>query len=163
MTVYSFAPLDCGDRCAAQFTTLREVQRRASREADLGGAPLRFVTIALADDPTPAQLAAGAAAAGADGRTWRFAGADWDAIRTAVGAGFRRYVGRAPDGTIEFDPGVVVVDTRGVVRADNRYRTISSDADKLVRQLKLLGDELRYAHGPAAAAYSAAHLFLCYG
>ena len=163
VTVYSFAPLDCGDRCTEQFASLREVVRRAPGEVDLGDAPLRIVTIALADNPTPAQLEAAAAAAGADGRTWRFAGADWDAIRTVVGAGFRRYVDQAPDGTVEFDPGVVVVDTRGVVRADNRYRTISDDTDKLVRQLGLLGDELRYAHGPAAAAYSAAHLFLCYG
>ncbi|HRW39589.1 MAG: SCO family protein [Acidimicrobiales bacterium] len=162
ITLYSFAPLDCGERCDDVFATLREVRERARTEVDLGDVDLQLVTVALADDPTAEQLAAAAAASGADGEVWRWAGGDVDRIRTLVGAGFRRYVEFAPDGTVEFDPGFVLVDGAGVVRAELRYQTESPDADRLVRRLGVLGDELRLAHGPAAAAYEAAHLFLCY-
>ncbi|MEZ5178648.1 MAG: SCO family protein [Acidimicrobiales bacterium] len=163
VTVYSFAPIGCGNPCEDTFATLRDARDRAAREVDLDGTELRFVTIALADDPTPEELATAAEASGADGTGWRWIGGDGDAVRAVVGAGFRRYVDRADDGTMTVDGGVVVVDGRGVVRADNRYRTISEDDDKLVRQLRLLGEELRNAHGAGAAAYEAAHLFMCYG
>lgn len=162
ITLYSFAPLECTDECDALFETLREVRERAAREVDLGEVDLQLVTIALADDPGVAGLAAAAEASGADGDTWRWAGGDWDRIRTVVGAGFRRYVALEDDGTVDFDPGFVLVDGNGMVRSELRYQTLSSDADRLVRQLGVLGDELRYAHGVAAAGYEAAHLFLCY-
>jgi protein SCO1/2 len=67
-----------------------------------------------------------------------------------------------PDGSIGFDPGFVIVDGWGVIRGDYRYQTLSDDADKLTRHLGLLATEIRYASGPGAIAYEAAHLFLCY-
>lgn len=162
ITLYSFAPLGCTDECDALFETLREVRTRAAREVDLGEVDLQLVTIALADDPGAVELAAAAEASGADGATWRWAGGDEDRIRTVVGAGFRRYVAFEDDGTVDFDPGFVLVDGNGMVRSELRYQTLSSDADRLVRLLDVLGGELRYAHGVAAAGYEAAHLFLCY-
>ena len=162
VTLYSFAPTDCDEACDDLFATMREVRDRAVDEVDLGDVDLNLVTIARDDDPDPEALAAAAAASGADGESWRWVGGEWDRIRTVVGAGFERYVGEGADGEIEFDAGFAIVDGSGVIRSETRYQTISDDADKLVRHLGVLGDELRYAHGPAAAAYEAAHLFLCY-
>jgi protein SCO1/2 len=162
VTLYSFAPLDCGEQCDEIASTLREVRDRVPVEADLADVDFRIVTIALADEPSPADLAAAAAASGADGEQWRWVGGEWDRVRTVVGAGFRRFFERDESGEIDFDPGYVIVDGNGVIRAQNRYATVSDDADKLVRQVGTLGDEIRYAHGVAALGYEAAHLFLCY-
>jgi protein SCO1 len=162
VTLYSFVPLDCGEQCDEVASTLREVRDRVPLEADLADVDFRIVTIALADEPDPAALAAAAEASGADGEQWRWVGGEWDRVRTVVGAGFRRYFERDEAGDIEFDRGFVIVDGNGVIRAENRYATVSDDADKLVRQVGTLGDEIRYAHGFAALGYEAAHLFLCY-
>ena len=162
VTLYSFAPLDCGGQCDEIASTLREVRDRVPVEADLADVDFRIVTIALADEPAPAELAAAAEASGADGEQWRWVGGEWNRVRTVVGAGFRRYFERDAAGEISFDPGYVIVDGNGVIRAQHRYATVSDDADKLVRQVGTLGDEIRYAHGIAALGYEAAHLFLCY-
>ncbi len=162
VTLYSFAPFDCGVECDEIASTLREVRDRVPLEADLADVDFRIVTIALADEPAPAALAAAAEASGADGEQWRWIGGEWDRVRTVVGAGFRRYFERNDAGEVDFDPGYVIVDGNGVIRAQNRYATVADDADKLVRQVGTLGDEIRYAHGIAALGYEAAHLFLCY-
>jgi len=66
------------------------------------------------------------------------------------------------DSVFTFDPSFVIVDGNGVVRGDYRYQTLADDADKLIRHTEILAEEIRYADGPAALAYEAAHLFLCY-
>lgn len=164
LTLYTWAPVEgCGTDCDEIDATVREVRERVADEVDLGDTEFRVVTIALADDPGTADLTAAEERSGADGDGWRWVGGDWDRIRTVVGAGFRRYADRLDDGSYEFDPGFVLVDGNGVIRMEYRYRTLDSDADRIVRQLDTLGDELRYAHGAGALAYEAAHLFSCYG
>ena len=163
VTLYAFAPIDCPGSCKAIFDTIDEVTARVPLETDLGDVDFQVVTIALADDPTPDALRDAAAVTGADGTTWRWVGGEWDRVRTVVGAGFRRYFERTDDGTIDFDPGFVLVDGNGVVRSEYRYQTLASDADKIVRQVGVLGDEIRLSNGAASIAYEAAHLFLCYG
>lgn len=163
VTLYAFAPVDCPGACKGIDETIREVQDRVPSETDLGDVDFQIVTIALADDPSIDELGSAADRSGADGATWRWVGGDWDRVRTVVGAGFRRFFEADDDGAIDFDPGFVLVDGNGVIRSEYRYQTLASDADKIVRQVGLLGDELRLSNGAASLAYEAAHLFLCYG
>lgn len=162
VTLYSFATTDCGDRCDEMFDTLRQVQDRVVDEVDLGAAEFRVVTIALDPVDGPAELAAAAEASGADGIRWQWIGGDATSIRRIVGTGFRRFFEESSSGEITFDPSFVIVDGNGVVRGDYRYQTLADDADKLIRHTEILAEEIRYADGPAALAYEAAHLFLCY-
>lgn len=163
VTLYSFAPLDCGSRCDEIFSTVAEVRERVETEVDLGEVEFRVVTIALADAPDPTALAAAAAASGADGEEWRWLGGPADRVRTVVGAGFRNFFEIEGDGAVEFEPGYALVDGNGVIRGEYRYRTVTDDADKIVSQLGSLGVELRHSGGAAGLAYEAAHLFSCYG
>ena len=104
MTLYSFAPLACGEACEQMAETMREVPRRLPAEVDLGEAEYSLVTIALADAPSPEALTAAAGSAGADGTEWRGIGGAWDRVRTVVGTGFRRYFERIESGEVVFDP-----------------------------------------------------------
>ncbi len=166
VTIYNFSPLDCGERCDELADTMRTVQANVAADlagpAELEAIDIKFVTIALEADPTPEQLATAAAATGADGEQWRWVGGTESQIQNTVGVGFRRYREVLDDGTIEFDSGYVMVDGWGVIRGDYRFRTLSDDAEKTTRHLGMLATEIRYASGPGAIAYEAAHLFSCY-
>lgn len=162
VTLYSFAPTDCGPRCDDQFATLAAVQQRTATEAALDGIDFRIVTIALDGVTEPAALAEAAQASGADQERWRWYGADEATTRTVVASGFRRWYESTEGGGIDFDGGFVLVDGNGLIRGDYRYQTLATDDDKLVRHAIILAEEVRNADGPAALAYEAAHLFLCY-
>lgn len=162
VTLYSFAPTGCDDRCESMFSTLAEVSDRIDDEVDLGETDFRIITIALDGGGDTGALAAAAERSGADGLRWRWVGADDTSTRTVVADGFRRWYEVEPDGEIDFDPAFVLVDGNGLIRGDYRYQTLADDADKLVRHAEILAEEIRYAEGPAAVAYEAAHLFLCY-
>ncbi len=162
VTLYSFAPTDCADRCDDMFATMRTVQRRVAQEVDLGETDYRLVTIALDAVSDPSQLSEAAARSGADGETWRWLGGSESEVRVIVGAGFERFYRAGDGGAIDFDPGFVLVDGNGVIRGEYRYQTLADDADKFIRHTEILAEEIRYAQGPASVAYEAAHLFLCY-
>ena len=163
VTLYTFAPTDCDDRCRSIEATMAEVAERTAVEVDLGGAPLHLVTVALDDGPTPAELDAAAARSGADGDVWRWVGGEADDVERLVASGFHRWFEMSDDGgTVEFDPGFVLVDGNGVIRGEYRYQTLASDGDKLVHHIEILAEEIRLAKGATAVAYEAAHLFLCY-
>ncbi|MFV0260198.1 MAG: SCO family protein [Acidimicrobiales bacterium] len=165
LTLYSFAPVDCGDACDELFATLAVVRDQVAADVDLEGTDFRIVTIAL-DDLSPAEapdaLREATVRSGADGDRWRWVGGDALEVQTVVGSGFRVWSETEPDGEIAFDPAFVLVDGNGLIRGDYRYRTVSSDDDKLIRHTEILATEVRNAEGPAAVAYEAAHLFLCY-
>lgn len=164
VTLYSFAPVDCDVDCAELFATIDEVRTRAVTEVDLGDdIELRFVTIALAADPTVAELSAAAAASGADGQEWIWVGGAHERVRATVGAGFGIFFDVDGDDGVDFDPGFTLVDGNGTIRGEYHYRTIADDADRIVGQLASLGTELRHSSGAAGLAYEAAHLFSCYG
>jgi len=162
VTLYSFAPTNCGDRCDDLFATLGIVQERVAAEVDLGETDFRIVTIALDQVDNAETLAAAADASGADGADWRWYGGDAEDIDTIVASGFRRWFERGDGGAIEFDQAFMLVDGNGVVRGDYRYQTLADDHDKLVRHTAILAEEIRNANGATALAYEAAHLFLCY-
>ena len=162
VVIYSFGHDECGDRCAGMESTVREVRSRLD-EVDLGDVDVRFVTISL--DPAnegPDELASQAARASADGDEWRYVSGDPAHVENVVRAGFRTWFEADGDGSVSFDPALILVDGWGVVRGEYRYQTVASDADKIIRHLDVLGEELRNATGAATVAYEAAHFFLCY-
>lgn len=157
ITLYTFVPLDCGDACAALEATMREVRERVPDEVDLGELEFDLVSISLTADAAPAELTAAATAAGADGEQWRFVGGSRTQLETVVGMGFRHAIDAA-----SFSPHFVVVDGWGMIRGDYRYQTLAGDADKLVRHVGLLVDEINNSSGVSSLAYGAAHVFMCY-
>jgi len=162
VTLYSFAPTDCGSDCEEIEETMRNVRDRVATEIDMGETEFRLITVALDPVVDSTNLAVAAARSGADGETWRWVGGDSEAIRNVVGSGFRRFYETRDDGSIRFDPGFVLVDGSGVVRGEYRYQTLADDSDKLTSHMGVLAEEIRYANGATAVAYEAAHLFLCY-
>jgi protein SCO1/2 len=162
VVLYSFAYGDCASTCDALYATLSEVVGRAPAEVDLGGAELEVVTVSLDPILDGPRLATAAEAAGADRATWHWVVGDPDITRTVVGSGFKVYYQPVAGGSIEFDQAFVLVDGWGVVRGEYRYSTLVDDADKLIRHIGILGEEMRNSHGPASLAYEAAHVFLCY-
>ncbi len=158
VTLYTFAPVECGQVCDDINQTLGEVGGRI-RDVDLGGAEFRMVTVAL-DTSHPDALATAATVSGADGNLWRWVGGEAGTIRDVVGSGFGVYYDLSDD--VTFDPVFAIVDGTGLVRGDYRYSTLVSDADRLTRHISLLGDELRNSDGAVSLLYEAAHVFLCY-
>jgi protein SCO1/2 len=160
VTLYTFAPVDCGVECDDIAATMQEVGHRVETSVDLGDTQFRRVTIAL-DSDDPVELAGAAAASGADGESWVWAGGDQTQTRDVVGGGFGVYYDNTDTGT-EFDPVFVIVDGAGLIRGEYRYATLASDADRLTRHISLLGEELRNSKGAGSLVYEAAHVLLCY-
>ncbi len=162
VVLYTFTYDNCEEPCAAPEPTMAEIVARID-EVDLGDTGMRFVTLSF--DPArddPAVLAARAGRFGADGLRWTYAIAPVDQVRNIVGSGFKTWFEDRGDGTFSFDPTLVLVDGWGIVRGEYRYQTLAGDADRILRHIGILGDELRNSHGANSLAYEAAHFFLCY-
>lgn len=154
ISLYTFVPADCGDRCDSVHSTMTEVRDRVEGEVDLGGAEFRLVTVVLDPDVDATDVAAARDRAGADW-TW-LAGTD-SQIENVVGLGFRRSTS-----VDEFSPSYAVVDGWGMIRGEYRYQTLAEDADKITRHIDVLGSELRNKRGLVSFVYEAAHAFQCY-
>ncbi len=162
VTLYTFVYGDCGAECDSVHATMAEIARRAPSEVDLGDVDLNLVTVSFDPVRDVDRLQALADETGADGVRWRWAAVDVEDVDAVLGAGFRVYSEPRGDGSFAFDPAFVLVDGWGVIRGEYRYATVASDADKLVRHIGILGEELRNSHGAGSIAYEAAHVFLCY-
>ncbi|NUQ86816.1 MAG: SCO family protein [Anaerolineales bacterium] len=161
--LYSFTYTHCPAPCYNMTETIKEIQSRLG-EVDLGGIPVSFVTISIDPDrDTPEVLKVYGESIGADFTQWKFATtSNKGLLKTIVGAGFETYYEDKGGGNITFDPGYVLVDGWGVVRSEYRYSTEVSDADRILRHLGVLAEEVRNSTGSSKLAYEAAHLFLCY-
>jgi protein SCO1/2 len=162
VVLYNFLYTGCGDECDRMNATMQEVQQRLSG-MDLGGLPVEFVTISF--DPandTPEALQRYAESLGADTSQWRFATGDEARLKQLIGGGFEAYY--APDGAggFQFDPTFVLVDGWGIIRGKYRYQVQVPDADRILRHIGVLAEEVQKATGPNKLIYEAAHLFLCY-
>lgn len=162
VTLYTFTYGDCGDECSTTNQTMSEIAARAAEEVDPEAIDLRLVTVSF-DAPDDAdRLERLATASGADGRLWRWAALAPEHVGTVVGSGFRVYVDERTDGGFDFDQTFVLVDGWGVIRGEYQYATLASDADRILRHIGVLEEEIRNSHGVASFAYEAAHVFLCY-
>jgi len=161
--LYSFTYTHCPAPCYNSNDTIKEIQSRLG-EVELGGIPVAFVTISV--DPerdTPDVLKAYGETLGADFNTWMFATTDNKSLlKTVVGSGFETYYEDKGNGQFALDPGYVLVDGWGIIRSEYRYTTEVSDADRILRHLGVLADEVQNSTGSTKLAYEAAHLFLCY-
>jgi protein SCO1/2 len=157
ITLYTFVPLECDDRCDAVDDTMRAVRDDVTSSIDLGSAEFRLVTVVLDPDAPPTALADAAADAATGTDSWTWITGSAAQLENVVGLGFRRSADPA-----DFTPSYAIVDGWGMIRGEYRYRTIADDADKLVRHIDVLGGELRNSGGIASLAYEAAHAFQCY-
>ena len=162
VTLYTFTYGDCGEACADTTRTLAEIAARVPDEVDLSAVDLRIVSVSFDATSDLERLDALAARSGADGDLWRWAALAPEHVPTVVGSGFRVYVDELADGGFEFDQTFVLVDGWGVIRGEYQYATLASDADRIIRHIGVLEEEIRNSHGVASFAYEAAHVFLCY-
>lgn len=163
LVLYNFTYTRCPEPCFEQDATIKEVQSRLA-EANLGDIEVAYVTISFDPDyDTPEILKAYADSLNADLENWFFATTSNKALlKTIIGTGFEAYYEPKDDGTFTFDPLFILVDGWGIIRGEYRYQTEVSFADRILRNLNTLGEEIRNSVGSAKLAYEAAHLFLCY-
>jgi len=154
--VFQFSALRCALPCDDGHQAFQQLQQRLA--AKPLGLPVRLVTVVLDGQGRPRQLAERSASMGADPRWWRLATGDATRLKDVVGGGFGVYYAPGPSG-VAFDPATIVVDERGIVRAE--YRTASPDAGLIWRDAQLIVREAA-SRGASRVLYSAAHLFLCY-
>jgi protein SCO1 len=158
--LYNFSYSNCNGTCPETMNAMRDVQNRLS-EMPAGSPPVMLVTISF--DPerdTTARLKAWAQSIGANDAQWRIATGDATLLKFIIGDGFETYYKRNADGTFTYDPHFVLVDGWGITRAI--YPTGTPGAELILRDLKLLAEEVQNSKGAARYAYEAAHLFLCY-
>lgn len=162
VVLFNFLYTGCGAECDRMNATMQEVQQRL-HDTDLGGLPVQFVTISF--DPahdTPETLQRYAESLGADTSQWRFVTGDPARLKELIGSGFEAYYAPDDAGGFQFDPTFVLVDGWGIIRGKYRYQVAVSDADRILRHIGVLAEEVQKATGANKLIYEAAHLFLCY-
>ena len=161
--LYNFIYSNCPEPCSNLNLTMQEIQDRI-QEADLGEIPVQFVTISFdTRNDTPEVLASYAKAHNADSTLWNFVTHnDPVLLKTIIGGGFEAYYHQKDDGSFAFDPKFVLVDGWGIIRGEYRYQTMTPDADRILRHMNVMAEEVRNSQGAATLAYEAAHYFLCY-
>ncbi len=161
--LYTFTYTNCPAPCYNTNETMQEIQSRLN-EVQLDGIDVSFVTISI--DPerdTPNVLNTYAKNIGADTNKWKFATTTNKALlKTIIGSGFETYYEDKGNGEFALDPAFVLVDGWGIVRSEYRYSTEVSNADRILRHLGVLAEEVHNSNGTTKYAYEAAHLFLCY-
>jgi protein SCO1/2 len=161
--LYNFLYTNCPEPCNDLNQTMRDIQNRMG-EVDLGNIPVQFVTISFdPENDTTEVLASYADAQGANPSHWNFATTDDPVLlKTIIGGGFEAYYDQKEDGSFTFDPKFVLVDGWGIIRGEYRYQTTTPDADRILRHIGVLAEEVHNSQGAATLAYEAAHYFLCY-
>jgi protein SCO1/2 len=163
LVLYNFTYTRCQPPCPQTWETMQTVQQRLG-EIDLRGAPVQLVTISfdtLGD--SPADLKAYAQELGVDTSNWSFAvGKDSELMKYVIGNSFEVYYAPNAEGGFDFDPAYVLVDGWGIIRGEYQYQTLTPDADRILRHIGVLAEEVQKSVGAARYAYEAAHLFLCY-
>jgi len=160
LVLYNFTYLNCQAPCPETTGVMQEVQARLD-EIDTAGIPVRLVTISF--DPardTPAALQTAAATLHADPEVWTLLTGAPERLKWLIGGGFSVFYEERQPGEFRFDPAFMLVDGAGILRAE--YRTAAPDVDRILRDMRLVTEEVRNRQGVANYAYDAAHLFLCY-
>lgn len=167
LTLYSFTYTSCTVDCPLSLEQLAELRQELAAQAPQE-IPLSMVTISL--DPERDQ-AGGLSAEQQQLFTetgpvsWDFLTGDPVRTRTIVGGGFSLYykaqIEESEENyTVKFEPQFILVDGWGIMRAE--YRTSTPDLEIIVRDLRLITEEVQNSQGPGRLGYEAAHLFLCY-
>jgi protein SCO1/2 len=159
ITLYNFTYANCAEPCPPSTAFMRAVQDELPT-LNLQ-VPVRLVTISVdAQRDTPEALRAFGERIGADFARWSFLTADEARLRQVVGGAFGMYFNRKLDGAFELDTRMWLVDGWGMVRAE--YSTRLPTLSRVLRDIRLVGEEAANSVGVARYAYEAAHLFGCY-
>lgn len=163
IVLYNFAYSNCPEPCGDVNKIMKEVQEGLA-ETGSGEVPVELVTISV--DPerdTPESLRAYAENIGANTETWHFATtSNKNLLKTIIGAGFETYYEAKDDGSIQLSPAFVLVDGWGIIRGEYHYVTTPPDANRILRHINALQEEVANSVGAGKLVYEAAHLFLCY-
>jgi len=160
ITLYNITYTNCMAPCLDTSLVMKDVQDQL-QGIETGGLPIELVTISI--DPerdSPEVLSAYADSLAADLESWHFATGPVDRLRWIVGDGFRLYFNLGEDGRMVFDPGFMLVDGLGILRA--QYRTATPKTERILSDIELIAKEVNNSDGANKVAYEAAHLFLCY-
>ncbi|UCC53663.1 MAG: hypothetical protein JSV68_06745, partial [Anaerolineaceae bacterium] len=109
---------------------------------------------------TPQVLRSFSESLGADPARWHFVTGPVERLRWVIGGGFKLYLDHMDDGRIVLDPGFMLVDGLGILRAE--YRMADLEADRVLRDIVLIAEEAQNGGGANKVVYEAAHLFMCY-
>ncbi|MDX1413622.1 MAG: SCO family protein [Candidatus Promineifilaceae bacterium] len=160
ITLYNVSHTNCSYPCPDTGLIMKEVQDQL-KSIDTGGIPVELVTISInPEQDTPEALRTYAGSLGADNDRWHFVTGPIERLRWVVGDGFRLYFNKQDDGEIVFDPGIMLVDGLGILRAE--YRSANPNVDRIVSDIELIAEEVHKSDGANKVAYEAAHLFMCY-
>lgn len=160
VTLYSFAYTSCGDRCQSIFSLLQSIDASLAGQPPLNP-PLRFITLTI--DPkqdTPETLSKFALPFQPRAVEWLWLTGDADRMKLISGGGFEVLYQPQSDGSIFFDPLLVLVDGNGIIRGT--YSVSRYSAGDLTANINLLYREIENSSGAARLAYEAAHFFACY-
>lgn len=162
LILYTFTYTRCAPPCPNPDQTMQEIRRHLAKEPI--AMPFSMVSISFdSQHDTPEVLRVYAWQLGAEPDQWYIATIpDENLLKTIVGAGFEVYYQPRPEGGFDFSPIFVLVDGWGIIRGEYRYQTEVSTAERIVRHLHVLEEEIANSRGIARMAYEAAHLFLCY-
>ncbi len=160
ITLYNFTHSTCEPPCPQTSAIMKEIQDGLP-EIETDGIPVELVTISIdPENDTPEVLRQYAAEVGADTDIWHFVTGPVDRLRWIIGGGFGFYFDHKEDGRIVFDPGFMLVDGLGILRAE--YRSAQPDTDRILEGIELITEEVNKSKGANKVAYEAAHLFMCY-
>lgn len=160
VTLYSFAYSSCGERCGMIYEKLAAIDAAMAERPTLEPR-LRFVTLTI--DPehdTPEALAAFELPFEPQAAEWVWLTGEAEKLKLVTGGGFEVLYQAQADGSIFFDPQMVLVDGNGIIRGE--YEVSRYSAESLVTYLDLLYEEIAQSSGAAKLAYEAAHFFACY-
>ena len=159
IVLYNFTYTNC-EKCTQTDEVMAQVQNRLD-EVAVEDIPIKLVTISV--DPehdTPEVLTEYAQSLGANPDQWIFATGSPAMLKSVIGGGFSLFYQQREDGAFDLDPGFMLIDGNGIMRAE--YRTAVPDLDIILRDIGLLVEEAQNSNGAAKIGYEAAHLFLCY-
>jgi len=159
IVLYNFTYTNC-EECAQTDEVMAQVQNRLD-EVATEDIPIKLVTISV--DPehdTPDVLTEYAQSLGANPDQWVFATGSPAMLKSVIGGGFSLFYQQREDGAFDLDPGFMLIDGNGIMRAE--YRTAVPEIDIMLRDIGLLVEEAQNSNGAAKIGYEAAHLFLCY-
>ena len=159
IVLYNFTYTNC-EECAQTDEVMAQVQNRLD-EVAVADIPIKLVTISV--DPehdTPEVLTEYAQSLSANPDQWVFATGSPAMLKSVIGGGFSLFYQQQEDGAFALDPGFMLIDGNGIMRAE--YRTAVPEIDIILRDIGLLVEEAQNSNGAAKLGYEAAHLFLCY-
>jgi protein SCO1/2 len=161
LTVYSITYTGCGGACPDQTARMRELQTAlATSDSPV---PVRLVTLSIDTfRDTPDVLRAYGVAHGADFERWTFLTGSETDVRRVAGRGYEVFYSRQADQSYKLDTRMFLVDGWGIIRAIYGTDDYIPSIERLLRDIRLVGEEAAAMNDPSALAYEAAQLFSCF-